>query len=57
LAIGAVKNAFGIYFQFLEAGKKNFTKVEANNRKKQADLNDQFCSRGLYSEVYRRNQT
>jgi hypothetical protein len=33
LAIGAVKNAFGIYFQFLEAEKKNFTKFEANNRK------------------------
>jgi hypothetical protein len=26
LAIGAVKNAFGIYFQFLEAGEKELYK-------------------------------
>jgi hypothetical protein len=53
LAIGAVKNAFGIYFQFLEAGeKRTLQKFEANNRKKQADLNDQLEKGFITQEVY-----
>jgi hypothetical protein len=53
LVIGAVKNAFGMYFQFLEAGeKRTMQKFEANNRKKQADLNDQLEKGFITQEVY-----
>lgn len=53
MVIGAVKNAFGMYFQFLEAGeKRTMQKFEANNRKKQADLNDQLEKGYITQEVY-----
>jgi TP901 family phage tail tape measure protein len=53
VAVGAVKNAFGMYFQFLEAGeKRNLQKFEANNRKKQADLADQLEKGYITQEVY-----
>lgn len=51
--VGAVKNAFGMYFQFLEAGeKRNLQKFEAANRKKQADLNTQLERGYITEEVY-----
>lgn len=53
LVIGAVKNAFGMYFQFLEAGeKRTMQKFEANNRKKQADLSDQLEKGYITQEVF-----
>jgi uncharacterized small protein (DUF1192 family) len=53
MVIGAVKNAFGMYFQFLEAGeKRTMQKFEANNRKKQSDLNDQLEKGYITQEVY-----
>jgi hypothetical protein len=33
LAIGAVKNAFGIYFQFLKLAKRTLQKFEATTEK------------------------
>ncbi|MBC5840737.1 phage tail tape measure protein [Flavobacterium sp. F-380] len=52
-AVLALQNAFGTYFQFLEAGeKRTMQKFEANNRKKQADLNDQLEKGFITQEVY-----
>lgn len=53
MVVGAVKNAFGVYFQFLEAGeKRSMQKFETNNRKKQADLSDQLEKGYITQEVY-----
>jgi TP901 family phage tail tape measure protein len=53
LVVGAVKNAFGMYFEFLEAGeKRQLQKFEANNRKKQSALNDQLEKGFITQEVY-----
>jgi len=53
MVIGAVQNAFGSYFQFLEAGeKRSLQKFEAANRKKQADLSDQLEKGYITQEVY-----
>lgn len=53
MAVLGLKNAFGMYFQFLEAGeKRTMQKFEANNRKKQADLNDQLEKGYITQEVY-----
>jgi hypothetical protein len=53
MTIGALKNAFGMYFQFLEAGeKRNLQKFEANNRKKIADLDSQLEKGHITQEVY-----
>ena len=53
MVVGAVKNAFGMYFQFLEAGeKRTMQKFEANNRKKQSDLDTQLEKGYITQEVY-----
>lgn len=53
ITVAGVQNAFGMYFQFLEAGeKRNLQKAEATNRKKQADLSDQLEKGYITQEVY-----
>jgi hypothetical protein len=53
MAVGAVKEAFGMYFQFLEAGEqRSLQKAEAANRKKQAALSDQLERGYITQEVY-----
>ena len=53
MAIGAVKNAFGMYFQFLEAGeKRTLQRFESANKKKQADLSNQLEKGYITQEVY-----
>lgn len=51
--IGGIKNAFGMYFQFLEAGdKRSLQKFEANNKKKQKELALQLEKGYITQEVY-----
>lgn len=53
LTIGAVKNAFGLYFQFLEAGEKRaLQKFESANRQKTNELNIQLEKGYITQEVY-----
>lgn len=53
MAVGAVKNAFGIYFQFLEMGdKRSLQKFESSNRKKQLELASQLEKGYITQEVY-----
>lgn len=53
MAIGGLKNGFGMYFQFLEAGeKRNLQAFEATNRKKQKALSDQLEKGFISQEVY-----
>ncbi|NRT11545.1 phage tail tape measure protein [Flavobacterium sp. 14A] len=53
LVVGAVQNAFGKYFQFLEAGeKRSLQKFEAANRQKQNDLTDQLDKGYITQEIY-----
>jgi hypothetical protein len=49
-----LKNAFGIYFQFLEAGEKELYKSLKPTTEKQADLNDQLEKGFITQEVYTR---
>lgn len=51
--VTGVQNAFGMYFQFLEAGeRKNLQKFEANNRKRQDALSTQLEKGIITQEVY-----
>jgi len=51
--VAGVQNAFGMYFQFLEAGeRKNLQKFEASNRKKQDALSSQLEKGAITQEVY-----
>lgn len=53
LAVGAVQNAFGMYFQFLEAGeKRSLQKAEVSNRKKTTELNNQLEKGYISQEIY-----
>ncbi|MEN9907128.1 MAG: hypothetical protein RLZZ540_269 [Bacteroidota bacterium] len=53
MVIGAVQNAFGSYFQFLEAGdKRTLQKFESNTNKKKAALSDQLEKGFITQEVY-----
>lgn len=53
MVVMGLKNAFGIYFQFVEAGeKKKLQKFEANNQKQQAVLSSQLEKGIITQEVY-----
>lgn len=53
MTIGAVKNAFGMYFQFLEAGeRRQLQNFESSNRKKQKELSDQLERGYITQEIY-----
>lgn len=53
LAVTAVQNAFGKYFQFLEAGeKRSLQRFESANRKKQDELSSQLEKGYITQEVY-----
>lgn len=52
-ALNGLKQGFGIYFQFLEAGeKRSLIKFEAANRKKQDELNSQLDKGYITQEIY-----
>lgn len=51
--VGGLQNAFGMYFQFLEAGeKRNLQKFEAGINKKKAALSNQLEQGAISQEVY-----
>lgn len=51
--VGGLQNAFGMYFQFLEAGdKRNLQKFEAGINRKKAALSDQLEKGFITQEVY-----
>lgn len=51
--IGGLKNAFGLYFQFIDAAdKRSLQKFEAGNRRKQKELTDQLEKGYITQEVY-----
>lgn len=53
MAVMGLKNAFGMYFQFVEAGeKKKLQKFESNNQKQQAALSSQLEKGIITQEVY-----
>ena len=51
--VGGLQNAFGMYFQFVEAGeKRNLQKFETASRKKKDALSDQLDKGIITQEVY-----
>jgi TP901 family phage tail tape measure protein len=51
--IGGVQNAFGMYFQFIDAGeKKKLQRFEANTKKQHAELSNQLEKGAITQEVY-----
>ena len=53
MVVGAVQNAFGQYFKFLEAGEaRNIKKFEQNNKKKTRDLEEQLKRGYITQEVF-----
>ena len=51
--IGGLKNAFGMFFSFVDASdRRSLQKFEANSRKKQKELSDQLEKGYITQEIY-----